>query len=246
MTLTFFGSSAWRRWKSAPAGNSSVSISPSSVAGLRLAEQGRDRDRARLDGGKDRSLPGVLELVEPERRRLDRRRRGRGLRCDRCRLRSACGCETGAGAGAAAAPRRALLELVDPEGQRLAGEVGAGARHLDERELERQPWVGALARVLDRDGKQVAEPQHGRRRQLVRLLAQPLARLVGDGQGVGHVAHVLDEQQVAQVLEQVGDEPAEILALLGELLEEDERTRRVAVDDRVAEAEERVLLDCAE
>jgi hypothetical protein len=60
------------------------------------------------------------------------------------------------------------------------------------------------------------------------------------------VAHVLDEQQVAQVLEQVGDEPAEILALLGELLQEDERTRRVAVDDRVAEAEERVLLDRAE
>ena len=60
------------------------------------------------------------------------------------------------------------------------------------------------------------------------------------------MAHVLDEQEMAQVLEQVGDEPAEILALLGELLEEDERAGRVAVDDRVAEPEERVLLDGAE
>ena len=68
-------------------------------------------------------------------------------------------------------------------------------------------------------------------RQLVRLLAQPLARLLGDRQRVGHLAHVLDEQQVAEVLEQVGDEPAEILALLGELLDEDERAGGVAVDD---------------
>ncbi len=82
--------------------------------------------------------------------------------------------------------------------------------------------------------------------ELVRLLAQPLARLVGDGQRVGHVAHVLDEQKVAQVLEQVGDEPAEILALLRELLQERQRAGGVAVDDRVAEAEERVLLDGAE
>ena len=33
MTVTFFDSSAWRRWKSAVAGNSSVSVSPSSAAG---------------------------------------------------------------------------------------------------------------------------------------------------------------------------------------------------------------------
>ena len=57
---------------------------------------------------------------------------------------------------------------------------------------------------------------------------------------------MLDEQEVAQVLEQVGDEPAEILALLGELLEERQRAGRVAVDDEVAEPEERLLLDRAE
>ena len=82
--------------------------------------------------------------------------------------------------------------------------------------------------------------------QLVRLLAQPLARLLGHGQRVGHLAHVLDEQQVAQVLEQVGDEPAEILALLRQLLDERQRAGRVAVDDEVAEPEERLLLDGAE
>ena len=171
------------------------------------------------------------------------------LRRDGRRLARACVAARAGGAErprAAGAPVSALLELLDPERERLAREVGGGARHLDQRELERQPRVGALARVLDGDGEQVAEPEHRRRRQLVRLLPQPLARLVGDGQRVRHVAHVLDEQEMAQVLEQVGDEPAEILALLGELLEEDERAGRVAVDDRVAEAEERVLLDGAE
>ena len=57
------------------------------------------------------------------------------------------------------------------------------------------------------------------------------------------MAHVLDEQQVPQVLEQVGDEPTEILTLLGELLDEEERARRVAVDHHVAEPQERLLVD---
>jgi len=62
------------------------------------------------------------------------------------------------------------------EGERLAREICTRSRHLDERELERQARVGALAHVLDRDGEQVDEPQHRRRRELVRLLAQPAAR----------------------------------------------------------------------
>ena len=51
---------------------------------------------------------------------------------------------------------------------------------------------------------------------------------------------------MAQVLDQVGDEPAEVVALLRQLLDEGERARRVAVDDEVAEPEERLLLDRAE
>ena len=140
----------------------------------------------------------------------------------------------------------AALEQLEPVRGRLAREVGRRARHLDQRELERQARVAALAHVLDRHREQVAEPQHRRLAELVRLLAQPLARLLRDRQRLRHLAQVLDEQQVAQVLEQVGDEPAEILALLGELLDEGERAGRVAVDDQVAEPEERLLLDRAE
>ena len=69
--------------------------------------------------------------------------------------------------------------------------------------------------------------------ELVRLLAQPVARLLGHRQRVGHLAEVLDEHQVPQVLEQVGDEPPEVLSLLGELLDERQRAGRVAVDDEV-------------
>src|SRR5207249_1764223 len=60
------------------------------------------------------------------------------------------------------------------------------------------------------------------------------------------LAEVLDEEQVAQVLQKVVDEPPEILALLRELFHEGQRARRVAVDDEVAEPEERFLLDRSE
>ncbi len=48
------------------------------------------------------------------------------------------------------------------------------------------------------------------------------------------------------MLEQVEHEAAEVLALLGELLEEDERAGRVPVDDQVAEPEQHLVLDRAE
>ena len=142
--------------------------------------------------------------------------------------------------------RAALLELLEAVRDRLALEVRGRPRDLDERELERQARIAALAHVVDGDREQVAEPDDRRLAELVRLRPQALARLVGQRQRVGHLAHVLDEQQVAQVLEQIGDEAAEILALLGELLEERQRTGRVAVDDEVADPEERLLLDRAE
>ena len=50
---------------------------------------------------------------------------------------------------------------------------------------------------------------------------------------------------MAEVLQQVGDEPAEILALLRELLDERQRAGCVAVDDEVAETEQRLLFDGA-
>ena len=48
------------------------------------------------------------------------------------------------------------------------------------------------------------------------------------------------------MLEQVGDEPAQVLALLSELLEEGQRARSVPVDDEVTDSEQRLLLDGAE
>src|SRR6478672_1231063 len=107
----------------------------------------------------------------------------------------------------------ASLELLEPIGERLSLEVGAGPGHLHERELERKAWIAALAHVLDCDRQQVDEPDDARLAELVRLCAQPLARLFGDGEGVGYLAHVLHEHQMAEVLEQIDDEPAEILSL---------------------------------
>ena len=141
---------------------------------------------------------------------------------------------------------RPALEQLDAVRERLAGEIGVRPGHLHDRELEREPRVAALAHVLERDGEQVDEAQDGRLRKLVRLLAEELLRLLGHRERVRDVAHVLHEQQVAQVLEQVGDEPAEILSLLRELLDEDERARGVAVDDHVADPEQRVLVHRAE
>ena len=117
------------------------------------------------------------------------------------------------------------------------------ARHLHERELERQSRVGTLPDVVDRHGEQVDQAEHRRLGQLIRLLAKKLLRLFGHRERLRHVPHVLDEEQVPQVLEQVPDELAEILSLLGELLDEVEGAGRVPVDDHVTEPEQRLLVD---
>ena len=91
--------------------------------------------------------------------------------------------------------------------------------------------------------EEVDQAQHLGLGELVGLRAQAVARLRSHREGVGHLAHVLDEEQVTQVLEQVVDEPREVLSLVGELLDEGKEAGRVAVDDQVAEAEERLLVD---
>ena len=131
-------------------------------------------------------------------------------------------------------------------GERLAREIGLWSRHLHERELERQAWIAALPHVLDGVGQQVDQPHDGGFGELIRLLAQPLARLLRDGQRVGHVVEVLDEQEMPEVLEQIAHEAPDVLTLLAELLDEQEGAGGVVVDDRVAEAKQRVLLDRAD
>ena len=139
-----------------------------------------------------------------------------------------------------------LLELLDAIRERFAGEVDAGPRHLHECELERQPRVAALSHVFDGDRQQVDEPDDSRLAELIRLCAKPLARLLRHRQRRRNFAHVLNEHQVPQMLEQVRDEAAEILSLFRELLDEREGTRSVAVDDEIAEAEQRLFLHGAE
>ena len=141
---------------------------------------------------------------------------------------------------------RSRLEELDPVRERLAREVGVRSRHLHERELEREPRVGALPCVIDGDREQVDQPQDSGLGELVGLLAEELFRLLRHGQRVGDVPHVLHQQQVAKMLEQVRDEPAEILALLGEVLDEEQRAGRIAVDDHVAQPKQRLLVDRAD
>src|SRR5207237_10376728 len=82
------------------------------VGRLRLAQDRRGRDRPLLDRRDDRSLPRFLELLQLDgRRTCGRWRRGRGRR-GRLRLRLRAD-----GDGP-------LLELLEPEGDRLAREVG--------------------------------------------------------------------------------------------------------------------------
>ena len=199
-------------------------MSPASADGCASRERRPDRDRALLDGGQDRAPPRFLQLLELDARRLGAAAGSRA---------SASGVAAPCASGSAARGRgRPCSSRSSRKASDSRERSDAGPGHLHERELERQARVAALAHVVDRDCEQVDQPDHGRRRQLVRLLAQPLARLVGHGQRVRHLAHVLDEQQVAQVLEQVGDEPAEVLALLGQLLEEAERAGGVASTTR--------------
>ena len=66
--------------------------------------------------------------------------------------------------------------------------------------------------INDHDPEEVDQPDDGRFRELVRLLAKAIARLLGEGERVGHVADVLHEQQVAEVLEELACELRAALA----------------------------------
>ena len=135
------------------------------------------------------------------------------------------------------------LELLEPVRERFPGKVGPGTRDLHQGELQRQTRIAALSHVLDGDRQQVDEADDGRLAELVGLRTEPLARLVRHRERVRHLAHVLHQHEVAQMLEQVDDQPAQVLSLLRQLLDERERPGRVAVDDQVAEAEQRLLFD---
>ena len=170
-------------------------MSPANLDRPRLGDERRDRDRLAPDRVDDVPLPGVAELVELERRQgggvgagaaVAATAPARGRRPPPARVGRRCGVgddgeRAPRGRGSPrAAPCGPRLEQLEPVGERVAREVGLRARDLDERELERQPRVAALAHVVDGDREQVDQAQHGRLGQLVRLLAEALARLLGD------------------------------------------------------------------
>ena len=104
----------------------------------------------------------------------------------------------------------------------------------------------ALAHVVDGDREQVDQAEDGRLAELGCLRLHPLAGLLARRGRLRHVAEMLREHQLPQVLDQVEHEAPEVMAALRQLLDVGERTGRVAVDHEVAEAEERLLLDRAE
>src|SRR5581483_8791957 len=182
---------------------------------VRFCERLSDRDGTLLHRRQDRPPPRLLQLLELDwdrdgGRRLD----GGELRGTWFALRTRFLSFSNRGAG---------LQQLDSVRERLAREIRRWPRHLHQRKLERQARVAALPHVVHRDREQVDQTDDGRGGQLVRLLAQALARLFGHGQRVGDFVHVLHEQQMAQMLEQVGDEAAEVLPVRRQLLEEEQR-----------------------
>ena len=177
---------------------------------VRLGERLPDRDRALLDRRQDRAPPCLLQLLE-----LDARSARSGVGARPARAGSASLCEPGSRAPARARRLRAGVpcssrsrrNASDSRERSAAGRVTLTSASSSGRRGS-PPWRMSSTATASRSISRTTVAA----RQLVRLLAQPLARLVGHGQRVRHLVHVLHEQQVAEVLEQVGDEPAEILA----------------------------------
>src|SRR5438876_3112038 len=108
------------------------------LGGMGLAQDRGGRDRLLLHRGQDRALPRFLELLE-----LERRRFGRGLHLGTLQ-RTVAWRRDGR--------RTALLELLEAIRDRPALEVGGRPRHLDERQLERQPGVAEQQSVAKSRG----------------------------------------------------------------------------------------------
>ena len=198
-SVAFFGSSASCRWNDAVARE----LDRERVAGER--RPGAPRAASTRSGSSVSSTAGRIVRCQASCSCSSSSDGGCGSR----RLRRLVGClcrwavavsGTGAWLGrgrrarAARAGRRATRARGPPPGRVTFTSASSSGRRGS------PPWRMSSTATA----QQVDQPEHGRLAELVRLLAQPLARLLGHRQRLGHLAHVLDEHQVAQVLEQVG------------------------------------------
>ena len=210
------------------------------------------------DGLDDVALPRVAELVELERRegRWARRHRPRALDRDDRGFRR--GAAVGGATGLAPGARCVATAGAAPT---PAGRASSSSRRWASDSREMSAWGRVTLTSASSSGSRGSPPwrmsstaiaRRSIRRSTVGsgswfACSRSRSRVSSvTGSDSGNVTDVLDEQQLAEVLDQIVDEPADVLALLGELLDLDEGAGGVAVDDRVAEPEERVLLDPAD
>ena len=108
---------------------------------------------------------------------------------------------------------------------------------LQQRELELDARLGA---VLDRGAgarEQVDRAQHLRLRQPVGLRVEAVGVLGGHGEGGGHLAERLDDEEVAQVLREVLHEVGDVAPRRRQLLDREQDALRVVVDQRLGGVE---------
>ena len=201
-TVRFFGSSMSARWKSAVCLNESVSVSSSRADGVASASSD--------ETGIERSLTAGSTLRVQASRSWSRsavgteaRRAGASV-SGRCRARRGRGNGEGPHDSAAGGPA-------------CTRDSSTSSRWASE-SRERSAWGRVILTSASSSGSRGSPPwrmsstatasrsirrSDGRLGQLVRLLAQPLAGLLGDGQRLGHVADVLHEQELAEVLDQL-------------------------------------------
>ena len=239
----FCGSATWRRWKSAPAGNSSVSVSSASPVGLasvrRLATGiERSRTASRMPRSQasvtcSSSTGGAVGCVgrsgsvdglrAPGSRRggglRDVRRGRRGVRDSRSSTRCASDSRERSECG------RVTFTSASSSGSRGSAPCRMSSTATARRSISRSTvgsgsWLACWRR------------------------SSFVSSVTGSDSGTWPMCWT--RRRCRRCSSRSVDEPPEVLALLGELLDEEERACGVVVDDHVAEPQERLLVDRAD
>ncbi len=205
----------------------------------------------------DHLAPGGLQALElgVVRQRVGRCSGGAGAGSGAAGSAVASGSATGAGparrrrrsrrrAGAGALP----LEPLDPREQGVEPSLGRGRGGLEQRQLERQPWVGALAQLAMGDDQEVDRADASRPGGMARRLTLQDGQAVLRGGGRGRAAR----RRAAAGTGGAGARAApraelpRVLAAGRELVDAAEHAAGVAGDDQVDQVGEGLLGDEAE